>query len=63
MCNAENRPSMILQEVVDEGSREGKTEPAVLGVRFAKIDGCTRMHFGVALMHRPVEAVGEGHSA
>jgi hypothetical protein len=63
ISNVENMPSMSLPEVVEEGSREGKAEPAVAGVRFAKIDGCARMHFASGLVRRLVAAVGKGPSA
>jgi hypothetical protein len=43
ILNVENTPSMSPPKIVDEGSLEGKAEPAVVGVRFTKIDGCARM--------------------
>jgi hypothetical protein len=62
ISNVENMPSMS-PEVVEEGSREGKAEPAVARVRFAKIDGCARMHFASGLVRRLVAAVGKSSSA
>ena len=53
ISNVENMHSMSLPE--------GRKSRA--GVRFAKIDGCARMHFASDLVRRLVAAVGKGPSA